>query len=159
LVSVEELPPARPEWAELGTDTVDEPISWTAFGRALLDRPERLKLLLMDPTFLVGLGRVYSDEILFHAGLRYNRTSDSLSTQEIRRLYRAVVEVVHDAVKYRGTTLEENGYADLFGEPGAYQDHLTVYGKAGEMSARARGEIVRSKIGGQWTYYCEQTQV
>lgn len=158
LVPTEELATARPEWAELGTDTVDEPISWTAFGRALLERSDRVKLLLMDPTFLVGLGQIYSDEILFHAGLRYNRTPDSLSTQEIRRLYRAVVEVVHDAVKYRGTTLEDNGYADLFGEPGVYQDHLAVYGKAGEMSPRARGEIVRSKIGGQWTYYCEQTQ-
>ena len=154
----EELATARPEWEELGTDTVDEPISWTTFGRALLERSERLKPLLMDPTFLVGLGQIDSDEILFLAGLRYNRTPDTLSTQEIRRLSRAVVEVVHDAVKYRGTTLEDNGYADLFGEPGSYQDHLAVYGKAGEMSARARGEIVRSKIGGQWTYYCEQTQ-
>ena len=158
VVPAEELATARPEWEELGTDTVDEPISWTTFGRALLERSERLKPLLMDPTFLVGLGQIYSDEILFHAGLRYNRTPDTLSTQEIRRLSRAVVEVVHDAVKYRGTTLEDNGYADLFGEPGSYQDHLAVYGKAGEMSARARGEIVRSKIGGQWTYYCEQTQ-
>ncbi len=85
----------------------------------------------MDPTFLVGLGQVYSDEILFHAGLRYNRTPDSLSTQEIRRLYRAVVEVVHDAVKYRGTTLEDNGYADLFGEPGSYQDHLRCTARRG----------------------------
>ncbi len=159
IVPAEDLPSARPEWDELGTDTVDEPISWTVFGRQLLAHNERLKLLLMDPTFLVGLGEIYSDEILFQAGVRYNRTPDTLSTQEIRRLYRAVVEVVHDAVKYRGTTLEDNGYADLFGEPGSYQEHLAVYGKSGEMSPRARGEIVRSKIGGIWTYYCEQTQV
>jgi N-acetylmuramic acid 6-phosphate etherase len=59
----------------------------------------------MDPTFLVGIGPMYSDEILFHSGLRYDRVPSALTTQEIRRLYRAVVETVHEAIKYGGTTL------------------------------------------------------
>ena len=159
-IAMEDLPDHHPELAELGLDPVDEPISWTVFGDALLRRSGKLKGILMDDGFLVGLGPIYSDEILFHAGLRYDRTPDSLATAEIRRLYRAVVETMHDAVKYGGTSLEgDDRWVDLNGEPGSYQDHLAVYRRAGEMSPRARGPIAKARYGNLTTYFCEQTQV
>lgn len=156
---ITEVAAAHPELAELGLDAVDEPISWTTFGEALLRRHGKLKGILMDPTFLVGIGPMYSDEILFHSGLRYDRTPQTLATSEIRRLYRAVVETMHDAVKYGGTTLGPDGWVGLSGQPGGYQDHLAVYRKAGEMSPRARGPIVKARFGNITTYFCEQTQV
>lgn len=159
VVSAEELDEARPEFAELGLDAADEPISWTTFGEMLLRREGRLKNVLMDPTFLVGIGPMYSDEILFHAGLRYDRAPSSLSAQEIRRLYRAVVETVHEALKYGGTSLGEDGWVNLSGEPGDYAQYLAVYKRDGEMSPRARGPIVKARIGNGYTYFCEQTQV
>jgi formamidopyrimidine-DNA glycosylase len=156
---IPEVVPAHPELAELGLDAVDEPISWTTFGEALLRRNGKLKGILMDPTFLVGIGPMYSDEILFHAGLRFDRTPQSLATSEIRRLYRAVVETMHDAVKYGGTTIGPDGWVGLNGQPGGYQEHLAVYRRAGEMSPRARGPIVKARFGNITTYFCEQTQV
>lgn len=158
-LAIPDVPAAHPELAELGLDAVDEPISWTTFGEALLRRNGKLKGILMDPTFLVGIGPMYSDEILFHSGLRYDRTPQSLATSEIRRLYRAVVETMHDAVKYGGTTLGDDGWVGLSGKPGGYQEHLAVYRRAGEMSPRARGPIVKARYGNITTYFCEQTQV
>jgi formamidopyrimidine-DNA glycosylase len=102
---------------------------------------------------------MYSDEILFHSGLRYDRVTTSLSAQEIRRLYRAVVETIHEAVKYGGTTLGEDGWVGLTGKPGEYQEYLAVYKRDGEMSPRARGPIVKARFGSGYTYFCEQTQV
>jgi formamidopyrimidine-DNA glycosylase len=125
----------------------------------ILRRDGKLKSVLMDPTFLVGIGPIYSDEILFHSGLRYDRNPSSLSAQEIRRLYRAVVETVHEAVKYGGTSLGADGWVGLSGEPGEYQQYITVYKRDGEMSPRARGPIVKTRFGSGYTYYCEQTQV
>lgn len=159
LIGADQLDETHPELAELGVDPVDEPISWTTFGEGLLRRTGRLKTILMDPTFIVGIGPMYSDEILFHAGLRFDRTPDSLSTQEIRRLYRSTVETVHDAVKYGGTTIGDDGWLGLSGEPGGYGEYITVYKRDGEMSPRARGPIVKSRFGNSYTYYCEQTQV
>jgi formamidopyrimidine-DNA glycosylase len=156
---VEALAEAHPELAGLGFDSVEDPISWTTFGEALLRREGKIKSILMDDTFLVGIGPMYSDEVLFHAGLRYDRTPQSLATAEIRRLYRAVVETMHDAVKYGGTHLEPDGWTDLNGKPGTYQEHLAVYRRAGEMSPRARGPIVKARFGNLTTYFCEQTQV
>ena len=74
----------------------------TDFGRMHRGRHAKLKPLLMDSAVLTGIGHVYSDEILFAAGLRWDRESDSLTDQEVRRLYRAIVETVQEAVKYRG---------------------------------------------------------
>jgi len=147
-----------PELDCLGLDPIGEPISWTDFANRVNGREARLKDLLCDESFIVGVGDIYSDEILFSAGLRHDRQSGSLSSQEIRRLYRAVVEIVHDAVKYRGTSLEERAFVDVFGRTGAYQDHLAVFGRTGELSPRSRAPIQRIKYRNRWTYYCD-TQV
>ena len=78
-------------------------------------RHAKLKPALMDQKFIAGIGNIYSDEILFTAGLRWDRMSDSLSPEEVRRLYRAMVETLQDAVKYRGSSLADEQYVDLFG--------------------------------------------
>lgn len=155
----EELTKEVPELAELGIDPVEEPISWTVFGEMLMRRSVRLKALLTDQRFIAGLGNIYSDEILFQAGLRHDRPSDSLTTMEIRRLYRALVETLHDAVKYRGSTLGDEQYVDLFGRPGEYQNHHQVYDREGQACPRCRSTIVREKVGGRSTYFCRQCQV
>jgi formamidopyrimidine-DNA glycosylase len=143
----------------LGFDLVDEPVSWTAFGEQLLRRQGKLKSIMMDQSFLVGVGPMYSDEVLFESGLRPDRSPQSLSTQEIRRLYRATVEKVHDALKYGGSTVGDDGFTDLSGKPGEYQSELAVYQRDGEMSPRARGVVVKVRFGSGYAYYCEQTQM
>ena len=50
-------------------------------------------------------------------------------------------------------------YVDLFGKPGSYQEHHNVFQRAGDLSPRSRKPIVRTKVGGVWTYYCDQSQV
>ena len=129
LVQNEEIAQVFPEVTELGFDPVDEPISWTDFGRRLLECDAKLRPLLMDQTFVVGLGPIYSDEILHAALLRHDRVANQLITQEIRRLYRSIVETIHNAVKHRGVALDQ--ISDVFGEPGGYDEYLEVYGRGG----------------------------
>jgi formamidopyrimidine-DNA glycosylase len=156
----ETLTEEAPELAELGLDPVEEPISWTTFAQLLLAKPVRLKAFLMDQTQLAGIGNIYSDEILFAAGLRYDRMSDTLSTQEIRRLYRAVVETLHEAIKYGGSTLADDQYVDLNGKPGEFQEHHKVYGREKQPCQRCRRNlVVKAKFAGRSTYYCEVCQV
>ena len=148
-----------PELAHLGFDPVEQAVSWTRFGQALVNRSVKLKPLLMDQKFIAGIGNIYADEILYGAGLRYDRLSDSLSTQEIRRLYRSLVETLHDAIKYRGSTLADGQYVDLHGKPGEYQEHHQVYDREGESCRRCRAVIVRVKANSRSTFFCEQCQV
>ena len=134
-------------------------MSWQNFGHLLLRHPMKLKAFLMDQTIIAGIGNIYTDEILFAAGLRYDRMSDSLSTQEMRRLYRALVETLHDAIKYGGSTLADEQYVDLNGKPGEYQEHHKVYDREKQACRRCRAPSSRPSSRGRTTYFCEQCQV
>lgn len=158
IVDTDALADELPELDGYGLDPVDEPVSWTVFAQSLMSHQTKLKTLLTDSSFVIGIGDIYADEILFHAGLRYDRPSDSLSAQEIRRLHRALVGTLHDAIKYRGTSVEDRPFIDPFGQPGEYGEHLEVWGKHGDLSGRSRHPILRVKFGGSWTYFCD-TQV
>ncbi|MGI9595327.1 MAG: Fpg/Nei family DNA glycosylase [Acidimicrobiales bacterium] len=158
VVSDEDLAEVLPAAEEIGLDLLENPLSWVDFGRMMKARKTPLKLLLTDPEVFVGIGDIYSNEILFDAGLRHDRVSAELSTQEIRRLYRSVVGIMHDAIKYRGTSLEDRPFVDLTGTPGEFADHLAVYGKAGELSPRSREPIQKTSFKHQVVFYCK-TQV
>jgi formamidopyrimidine-DNA glycosylase len=148
-----------PELAHLGFDPIEDMMSWDRFGLLLRQRRSGLKALLMDQGFVSGIGNLYSDEILFSAGLRFDRSSDALSATEVRRLYRAMVETLTDAIKHRGSTLVDEQYRDLFGETGDYQGSHQVYDREGEPCRRCRNPIVRARTGGRSTFYCEHCQV
>jgi len=155
VVPTESLDQELPGVDSYGFDPIDDQLSWTAFGRELLSHDEKLKTLLTDPAFVVGIGAIYSDEILYEAGLRHDRASRSLSSQEIRRLHRAVVGTIHNAIKYRGTSVRERPFVDPYGEPGAFAAHLEVWGRQGQLSGRSRRPIKRVKVRGEWTYFCD----
>jgi formamidopyrimidine-DNA glycosylase len=159
LTTPEELEDEVPELAHLGFDPVDDMMSWTRFGDLLTAKKTKLKPLLMDQKFVAGIGNIYSDEILFTAGLRYDRSSDSLSSQEVRRLYRAMVETLQDAIKHRGSSLADEQYRDLFGQLGEFQSQHKVYDREGSACRRCRSTIVRIKVNGRSSFLCEQCQV
>ena len=155
----DELAHEVPELAHLGFDPLEEVMSWTAFGDQLHQKKTKLKALLMDQKFIAGIGNIYSDEILFAAGLRHDRSSESLTAQEVRRLYRAMVETLQDAIKHRGSSLADEQYRDLFGEVGDFQSLHKVYDREGEPCRRCRSVIVRVKLAGRSSFLCEQCQV
>ena len=159
VVAADALAAEVPVIAAGGLDPVADAVSWTAFARVLLARSAKLKTVLMDSEVVAGIGSIYSDEILWEAGLRHDRTSDSLSSQEIRRLFRALVETLHEAVKHRGTTIPEHPFVDLYGKAGDYQDELKVYAREGEPCRRCRAPIVKGRYSNKPLYYCEACQV
>jgi formamidopyrimidine-DNA glycosylase len=159
VVASDQLKVEVPEVAAAGLDPVADAVSWTSFARALLARSAKLKAILMDPEVVAAIGPIYSDEILWEAGLRHDRTSDSLSSQEIRRLFRALVETLHEAVKHRGTTVDDHPFVDLYGKPGGYQNELKVYAREGEPCRRCRASIVKGRYSNKPIYYCDACQV
>ncbi|HUI03481.1 MAG TPA: bifunctional DNA-formamidopyrimidine glycosylase/DNA-(apurinic or apyrimidinic site) lyase [Acidimicrobiales bacterium] len=159
VTTADELTAQVPELAHLGFDPLEEVMSWARFGQMLAERPAALKTLLMDQKFVAGIGNIYSDEILFAAGLRYDRMSDSLSAQEVRRLYRAMVETLTEAVKYRGSSLADEQYRDLYGETGDFQGQHQVYDREGQACRRCRSPVVRVKVNGRSAFLCEHCQI
>ena len=162
LVNAENLVEEVPELDGLGIDPLDQPVPWRMFGEILLAQDAKLKAVLTDDRVVVGLGEMYSDEILFAAGLRFDRLPNSLGPQEVRRLHRAMVETLHDAAKHRGATLEDGLYVDVHGEPGGYEEYLNVFKQAGQKGRpcpRCHRPIQKYRFRRRWTYYCEQCQI
>jgi formamidopyrimidine-DNA glycosylase len=145
--------------AHLGHDPLETALSWDLFGRMLAEKKTKLKPLLMDQKFIAGIGNIYSDEILWGAGLRWDRMSDSLTSEEVRRLYRSMMETLQEAVKHRGSSLADEQYVDLFGRPGEYQQFHNVYAREGLSCPRCRHPIVRERVSGRSTFYCSACQV
>jgi formamidopyrimidine-DNA glycosylase len=139
-------------------DPLDTPLAWQQFSTLLEGRTETMKDVLLDEGFICGLGDIYSDEVLFTAGIRHDRPSNSLSSQDVRRLYRGLMETLQDAVRARGTSWGEVEFRDLQGNPGQFQLDLKVFERAGEPCRRCRHEIAREAVNGRYSYYCPQCQ-
>ena len=146
------------ELGHIAIDPLEDTFTWQQFHQMLASRASKMKPLLLDQQFISGLGNIYSDEVLFAAGLRHDRMSSELSAQEVRRLYRAMQEIVQEAIRYRGTTLGDEAYVDVFGKPGEYQNELKVYGRKGEPCRRCRTPIEIVKYSGRNSYFCPQCQ-
>ncbi|MCL4448318.1 MAG: bifunctional DNA-formamidopyrimidine glycosylase/DNA-(apurinic or apyrimidinic site) lyase [Actinobacteria bacterium] len=157
--SLSQLEQIAPELNELGFDPLEGQMSWINFDQLLRQKRTKLKSLLTDQKFVAGIGNIYSDEILFAAGLRYDRISDTLTTQEVRRLYRAMVETLSEAIRHRGSSLADEQYKDLFGEVGDYQSQHQVYGRESQPCRRCHNKIVRLKVNGRPLFMCEHCQI
>lgn len=154
----------KDEWDDLRIQATaidalgDQPFTWQQFSSLLQGGNMPMKELLVDQKFFCGLGNLYSDEVLFTAGIRFDRPSNALSSQDVRRLYRALMEIMQDAVKARGTSWGDLEFKDLQGDPGQYQLELKVYEREGEACRRCRHEIVKEPFGNGYTYFCPQCQ-
>ena len=141
-------------------DPLDDNPTWMEFGRFLADADGPLKLVLTDPTRIAGLGPIYSDEILWEAGLRHDRVTSKLSTQEIRRLYRAMQEVIVLAMKAAGSSLDDSEAEAAIDDEGTAAQHLRVFGRDGLPCSRCRKPILRTRIRkGIYTYHCDQCMI
>jgi formamidopyrimidine-DNA glycosylase len=146
------------ELRNFSIDPLEEQITWHHFSGLLEERAAPLKALLLDENFIVGLGDVYSDEILFVSGLRHDRMSDKMSSQDVRRLYRALMETLQEAVKLRGSSGGDDAFTDLTGVAGQFQMEHKVFERDGEPCRRCRSEVVREETATYVTYFCPQCQ-
>ena len=126
-------------------------------ARALGARSKRLKALLLEQTAVAGVGNIYADESLFRARLHPERSAATLSGAEALRLARALRQVLAEAVRRRGSSVDD--YVDASGLPGSFQKVLRVYGRAGRPCRRCGTKIVRLQIAGRSTHFCPRCQV
>jgi formamidopyrimidine-DNA glycosylase len=149
---------AIPELAHLGFDPLEDSIGWKELARRLGPRRTKLKPLLMDQRFVAGIGNLYSDEILWSAGVIHDRPAADLASSEVKRIYDGMLEILRHAVRERGSSLADEQYRDLEGRIGGYQAHHRVYGRDDRPCERCGTTIVRVKAYGRSTWYCPRCQ-
>jgi formamidopyrimidine-DNA glycosylase len=143
---------------DLGPEPLAESFALRDFNAALARRRGALKPLLLNQRFLAGLGNIYADEALFVARLHPLRKADSLTAEEVARLYQAIRTVLGQAIDSRGTTLDDKRYLDAEGWPGSYGERLRVYRRVGEPCLRCGEPIERIVVAGRGTHVCPGCQ-
>ncbi|MBN1679474.1 MAG: bifunctional DNA-formamidopyrimidine glycosylase/DNA-(apurinic or apyrimidinic site) lyase [Anaerolineae bacterium] len=140
----------------LGPEPLDESFTVDVFRDQLARRTGRLKPLLLNQAFIAGLGNIYADEALFASRIHPLRRADSLSLDEIARLYTAIRQVLRDGVRREGASI--NWYRKPDGTRGSAQDGLYVYGRAGEPCPRCGTPIEKTMVAQRGTHNCPACQ-
>ncbi|MFA5320902.1 MAG: zinc finger domain-containing protein, partial [Candidatus Omnitrophota bacterium] len=135
-----------------------EPFDITAarFHTMLSGRKIKIKPLLLDQTFVAGIGNLYAAEALFRAGVHPARQAGSLSLKESAELLAAITATLKEAIKHKGSSMDQ--YVRPSGERGDYVRFHKVYGKEGVACGGCGGKIKRISLGGRGTYFCPACQ-
>jgi formamidopyrimidine-DNA glycosylase len=144
--------------AELGPEPLSDDFTPARLASMLESRRGRIKPLLLNQRFLAGLGNIYTDEALWQARIHPLRLANTLTPDEVRRLHRSIRAVLRAAIASGGTTLSDETYRHVDGEPGAFSGQLAAYGRTGEGCPRCGTPIDRIRVCGRSTHYCPACQ-
>ena len=136
----------------LGPEPFDPGLDATSFNEMLAARSRQLKPLLMDQSFLAGLGNIYTDEALHLAKLHPLRLSGSLNPAEAERLLAAIRAVLSEGIRRNGASI------DWVYRGGDFQNHFRVYGRTGESCPECGETIERLVVGQRGTHICPNCQ-
>ena len=143
-------------FARHGPEPLARSFSAERLAARLKGRSARLKTLLLDQSFIAGVGNIYADEALWSARLHPLRAADTLTPAEVRRLHRAIRAVLRQGIANRGTSLAD--YVGADGEPGENAERLSVYQRTGQPCLRCGREIARIVVGQRSTHFCPRCQ-
>jgi formamidopyrimidine-DNA glycosylase len=142
--------------ANLGVEPLSGDFTPQRFIAMLSGRTTPIKAFLLDQRRIAGIGNIYACEALWTAGIRPGTPAGKLTKPAIRRLHRAVIDVLQRAIDMRGSSVDD--YVDAQGLKGGFQTVLSVYGRAGATCSRCSGEIVRTLIAQRGTWWCRKCQ-
>ena len=143
-------------FARHGPEPLAPSFSAARLAERLRGRSARLKTLLLDQTFIAGVGNIYADEALSRARLHPLRAADTLAAEEVRRLHRAVRAVLRQGIANRGASFAD--YVGGDGEPGDNAERLSVYQRTGQPCLRCGRPISRIVVGQRSTHFCPHCQ-
>jgi formamidopyrimidine-DNA glycosylase len=144
---------------ELGPEPLEDDFTLDVFKKRIAGRKGVLKSLLLDQSFIAGVGNIYADEALHLARLHPLRTADTLSKAETARLYEAIREALSDGVRYEGASI--NWYRKPDGTRGESQNHLRVYREHHHLDVPCPdcgGQITKIWVGQRGTHFCPNCQ-
>ncbi|MFC1632324.1 bifunctional DNA-formamidopyrimidine glycosylase/DNA-(apurinic or apyrimidinic site) lyase [Candidatus Omnitrophota bacterium] len=140
----------------LGIEPLERGFTLPIFQQMLAGKKTKIKPLLLDQTFVAGIGNLYAQEALFHAGVLPERPSNKLKNREIKKIYQAIQQVLREGIQYRGSSVDN--YVNGRGELGNYHLRLKVYDREAEPCIKCRTKIKKIKLGGRGTCFCPRCQ-
>ncbi len=140
---------------ELGPDPMT--MKYEEFYERIKKKPQaRIKKLLMDQSFVSGVGNIYSDEALWRAKVHPKSAVVSLTDAEIKAIFNGIIDSFKLAIAKGGSSA--NSFVDGRGERGLYLTFAKAYHMTGQPCARCKTLIVRAKMDGRSAHFCPKCQ-
>lgn len=131
-------------------------VAFATFYQRLKRHRGSIKAVLLNQSFVAGIGNIYADEILFASKVHPRAIASRISVVRARRIHAHAVEILNAAVQMRGSSISD--YVDSAGEKGTFQNAHQVYGRAGELCNRCGTVIRRIVLAQRGTHYCPHCQ-
>jgi len=145
------------EKENFGFEPLSVKFTLKSFKEALFKRKKsRIKLLLMDQSFIGGIGNIYANEILFFAGVLPDRRVETLKDVEIKNIFQGIKKILSLAVKKHGSSNRD--YVDAFGKKGNFVPLIKVYQKEGKPCLKCKSKIKKIKLGNRSSFFCPKCQ-
>ncbi|MEK7662244.1 MAG: bifunctional DNA-formamidopyrimidine glycosylase/DNA-(apurinic or apyrimidinic site) lyase [Patescibacteria group bacterium] len=144
-----------PHLAHLGPEPLEKNFDYDIFAERLSKAPRgKIKSVLMNQVVIAGIGNIYSDEMLWRAGIHPEARVYDISYKKLRELYRAMKEVLRGGIEFGGDSMSD--YRNVFGERGHFQERHRAYQRKGEKCEKrgCGGVIIRKMIGGRSAHFC-----
>jgi formamidopyrimidine-DNA glycosylase len=141
--------------AELGPEPLEKSFSAKHFSERLMKRPNRpIKEVLLDQRIVSGIGNIYSDEMLWLAGIHPLRQVFAITTTEMKKLYASMKTVLLKGIDFGGDSTSD--YRDIHGNKGAFQANHNAYRMTGKRCKKkgCSGTIIRIAFGGRGAHFC-----
>lgn len=140
--------------AALGPEPLEVPLA--EFTARVKARRAPIKAVLLNQAVVRGVGNIYADEALFRAGVHPKRIAASLTKDRIERIYKAMREVLAEAIDSRGSSI--SNYVDAQGRKGTFQQAHRVYQRDGKPCVKCGTEIKRIVLAQRGTHFCPKCQ-
>lgn len=131
-------------------------ISAEEFRTRIGSRNSQIKALLLNQSVLRGIGNIYADESLWRAKIHPRKVGSKLMGEELKRLHRAVQEILREAIRLRGSSISD--YVDSDGRKGTFQSKHRVYQRDGKKCSRCGSVIRHGIVAGRSTHFCPRCQ-
>ncbi len=142
--------------AKLGPEPLEDSFTADVLQERIGKRKTKLKPLLLDQSFVAGIGNIYADEALFAAGIDPRRTADTLTREDIRKLHAAIRHVLQLGIEREGASIDT--YVKPDGEKGDMQNAVLVFRRTGSPCYTCGTPIERIKLAQRSTHFCPNCQ-
>lgn len=115
-----------------------------------------IKTVLLDQSIITGIGNIYDDEVLFMSGINPLRKASSLTLDECSDIVKNTKIVLSKAIELGGTTIKS--FTSSEGVHGLFQNELSVHGKGGSPCPKCGELLLKTKVNGRGTHYCQNCQ-
>jgi formamidopyrimidine-DNA glycosylase len=141
----------------LGPEPLEPGFTWQVLKARLMLRPKSaVKAVLLDQKILAGIGNIYADESLWGAKIHPLTLAGSLSDEKIKKLHKAIIEVLELSIEAGGSS--DRNYVNAKGQRGSYIRLAKVFRKEGQACPRCGHEIKKIRAAGRGTHYCPYCQ-